>query len=70
VLDKMREGADLLRNNTNSFLSGELLPTSLLVGTGQQPSSAASIGKVAHSSVCKVLLLLPGRVGTSCGLYV
>jgi E3 ubiquitin-protein ligase HECTD1 len=46
VLDKMREGADLLRNNTNSFLSGELLPTSLLVGTGQQPSSAASIGNV------------------------
>jgi E3 ubiquitin-protein ligase HECTD1 len=47
VLDKMREGADLLRNNTNSFLSGELLPTSLLVGTGQQPSSATSIGNVA-----------------------
>jgi hypothetical protein len=51
VLDKMREGTDLLRNNTNSFLSGELLPTSLLVGNGQQPSSAASIGKVAHSCV-------------------
>jgi hypothetical protein len=44
VLDKMREGADLLRNNTNSFLSGELLPSSLLVGTGQQPPSATSIG--------------------------
>jgi hypothetical protein len=40
----MREGADLLRNNTNSFLSGELLPSSLLVGTGQQPPSATSIG--------------------------
>lgn len=25
VLDRMREGADRLRNNTNSFLSGELL---------------------------------------------
>jgi hypothetical protein len=44
VLDKMREGADLLRNNTNSFLSGELLPSSLLVGTGQQSPSATSIG--------------------------
>ena len=44
VLDKMREGADLLRNNTNSFLSGELLPSTLLVGTGQQSSPATSIG--------------------------
>ncbi|XP_034937703.1 E3 ubiquitin-protein ligase HECTD1 isoform X2 [Chelonus insularis] len=26
VLDRLREGADRLRNNTNSFLSGELLP--------------------------------------------
>lgn len=25
VLDRVREGADRLRNNTNSFLSGELL---------------------------------------------
>lgn len=25
MLDRMREGADRLRNNTNSFLSGELL---------------------------------------------
>lgn len=25
VLDRLREGADRLRNNTNSFLSGELL---------------------------------------------
>jgi len=25
VLDRMREGADRLRNNTNSFLNGELL---------------------------------------------
>uniref|UniRef100_A0A1B6DIC7 E3 ubiquitin-protein ligase n=1 Tax=Clastoptera arizonana TaxID=38151 RepID=A0A1B6DIC7_9HEMI len=35
VLDKMREGADMLRNNTNSYLSGELLATSLLVGNSQ-----------------------------------
>jgi E3 ubiquitin-protein ligase HECTD1 len=50
VLDKMREGADLLRNNTNSFLSGELLPSSLLVGSGQQPSSATSIGNVVTAT--------------------
>lgn len=25
VIDRLREGADRLRNNTNSFLSGELL---------------------------------------------
>lgn len=25
MLDRLREGADRLRNNTNSFLSGELL---------------------------------------------
>lgn len=35
VLDKMREGADILRNNTNTYLSGELLATSLLVGNSQ-----------------------------------
>lgn len=35
VLDKMREGADMLRNNTNSYLSGELLNTSFLVGNAQ-----------------------------------
>nr|CAD7452850.1 unnamed protein product [Timema tahoe] len=38
VLDKMREGADILRNNTNSFLSGEqplppITPSSLLLQT-------------------------------------
>jgi hypothetical protein len=61
VLDKMREGADLLRNNTNSFLSGELLPSSLLVGSGQQPSSATSIGNVATAaslSFCYVCAFL------------
>ncbi|XP_054264078.1 E3 ubiquitin-protein ligase HECTD1-like [Macrosteles quadrilineatus] len=30
VVDKMREGADLLRNNTNSYLSGELVANCLL----------------------------------------
>ena len=48
VLDKMREGADILRNNTNSFLSGELLASSLLVGTGQQSSPATSIGSYSE----------------------
>lgn len=60
VLDKMREGADLLRNNTNSFLSGELLPTSLLVGTGQQPSSAASIGLMAATLAPSVRISVTG----------
>jgi hypothetical protein len=72
VLDKMREGADLLRNNTNSFLSGELLPTSLLVGTGQQPSSAASIGNVAAAvptwfCVCNIFVSALKENGTRCG---
>ncbi|XP_046664774.1 E3 ubiquitin-protein ligase HECTD1 isoform X3 [Homalodisca vitripennis] len=35
VLDKMREGADLLRNNTNSYLSGELVANCLLVNNTQ-----------------------------------
>lgn len=43
VLDKMREGSDLLRNNTNSFLSGELLPSALLgappAGVGLLPQT-------------------------------
>jgi E3 ubiquitin-protein ligase HECTD1 len=58
VLDKMREGADLVRNNTNSFLSGELLPSSLLVGSGQQPSSATSIGNVTTAASFSFLLFV------------
>ncbi|XP_021929507.1 E3 ubiquitin-protein ligase HECTD1 isoform X4 [Zootermopsis nevadensis] len=60
VLDKMREGADLLRNNTNSFLSGELLPSSLLVGSGQQPSSATSIGLMAATLAPSVRISVSG----------
>ncbi|XP_069704389.1 E3 ubiquitin-protein ligase HECTD1 isoform X7 [Periplaneta americana] len=60
VLDKMREGADMLRNNTNSFLSGELLPSTLLVGTGQQPSSATSIGLMAATLAPSVRISVSG----------
>lgn len=60
VLDKMREGADLLRNNTNSFLSGELLPSSLLVGTGQQSPSATSIGLMAATLAPPVRISVTG----------
>lgn len=38
VLDKMREGADILRNNTNSYLSGEVC---LLVNNTQSGTVAA-----------------------------
>ncbi|XP_017786198.1 PREDICTED: E3 ubiquitin-protein ligase HECTD1 isoform X3 [Nicrophorus vespilloides] len=35
ALDRIREGTDILRNNTNNFLSGELLQS--LSGSGQNP---------------------------------
>jgi E3 ubiquitin-protein ligase HECTD1 len=38
ALDKLREGSDMLRNNTNNFLSGELLQTALNLGQGSQQS--------------------------------
>ncbi|XP_052130677.1 E3 ubiquitin-protein ligase HECTD1 isoform X3 [Frankliniella occidentalis] len=57
VLDKMREGSDLLRNNTNSFLSGELLPSALL---GASPSAAASIGLMASQLPQSVRINMPG----------
>jgi E3 ubiquitin-protein ligase HECTD1 len=55
VLDKMREGSDLLRNNTNSFLSGELLPSALLGG----PPSATSIGLMASQIPQSVRINMP-----------
>ncbi|XP_067009629.1 E3 ubiquitin-protein ligase HECTD1 isoform X3 [Anabrus simplex] len=64
VLDKMREGADILRNNTNSFLSGELLPSALLVGPGQQPTSTASIGMMAATLAPSVRISVSGGEGT------
>ncbi|XP_063927928.1 E3 ubiquitin-protein ligase HECTD1 isoform X6 [Zophobas morio] len=38
ALDKLREGSDMLRNNTNNFLSGELLQTALNLGQSSQQS--------------------------------
>ncbi|KAK7791453.1 hypothetical protein R5R35_010932 [Gryllus longicercus] len=61
VLDKMREGADILRNNTNSFLSGELLPSSAAL-LGQQTTSAnsSSIGMMAATFAPSVRISMPG----------
>ncbi|XP_034255114.1 E3 ubiquitin-protein ligase HECTD1 isoform X1 [Thrips palmi] len=55
VLDKMREGSDLLRNNTNSYLSGELLPSALL---GAAPS-VASLGLMASPVAQSVRINVP-----------
>ncbi|XP_049940581.1 E3 ubiquitin-protein ligase Ufd4 isoform X3 [Schistocerca serialis cubense] len=63
VLDKMREGADLLRNNTNSFLSGELLPSSLLGSTQQPPVSIA--GLMASALAPSVRISVSGSGGES-----
>lgn len=38
ALDKLREGSDMFRNNTNNFLSGELLQTALNLGQSSQQS--------------------------------
>lgn len=46
AMDKIREGTDLLRNNTNSFLSGELL--SPIMNTSSQ-QAANSIGLMASA---------------------
>lgn len=51
----MREGSDLLRNNTNSYLSGELLPSALL---GAAPS-VASLGLMASPVAQSVRINVP-----------
>nr|CAD7263991.1 unnamed protein product [Timema shepardi] len=56
VLDKMREGADILRNNTNSFLSGEqpllpITPSSLLLQTPDIGLMAATLAPSLAPSV-------------------
>ncbi|XP_073986001.1 ubiquitin fusion-degradation 4-like isoform X6 [Rhodnius prolixus] len=45
--DGTEKGTDILRNNTNSFLSGDLLPSSLLVG----PSAAGIVSNALQQSV-------------------
>lgn len=57
ALDKIREGTDLLRNNTNSFLSGELL--SPIMTTSQQ--AANSIGLMAATLAPSVRISMSGN---------
>ncbi|XP_014247371.1 E3 ubiquitin-protein ligase HECTD1 isoform X4 [Cimex lectularius] len=45
--DNTEKGSDILRNNTNNFLSGDLLPASLLVGT----SAAGIVSNALQQSV-------------------
>ncbi|CAH1960044.1 unnamed protein product [Acanthoscelides obtectus] len=45
VLDKIREGSsDMLRNNTNNFLSAELLQSALNIGQSSQISTLSNLG--------------------------
>ncbi|XP_028141816.2 E3 ubiquitin-protein ligase HECTD1 isoform X2 [Diabrotica virgifera virgifera] len=43
ALDKFREGADMLRNNTNNFLSAELLQSALNLGQSSQINPLSSV---------------------------
>ncbi|XP_074030515.1 ubiquitin fusion-degradation 4-like isoform X2 [Leptinotarsa decemlineata] len=46
ALDKIREGSDMLRNNTNNFLSAELLQSALSIGQSSQISSLSNLNPV------------------------
>lgn len=39
ALDKIREGSDTLRNNTNNFISAELLQSALTIGQRREPTA-------------------------------
>lgn len=56
ALDKIREGTDLLRNNTNSFLSGELLSPIMT-----QTQNATSIGLMAATLTPSVRISMTGN---------
>nr|CAI5854600.1 unnamed protein product [Callosobruchus analis] len=43
VLDKIREGSDMLRNNTNNFLSAELLQSALNIGQSSQINTLSNL---------------------------
>lgn len=67
VLDKMREGVDMLRNNTNTLLSSDILSqTNLLssvkislpktsIGSGSESNSASGQTSSATGGVCKTI---------------
>ncbi|XP_018579699.1 E3 ubiquitin-protein ligase Ufd4 isoform X5 [Anoplophora glabripennis] len=46
ALDKIREGSDMLRNNTNNFLSAELLQSALNIGQSSQINTLSSLNSV------------------------
>ncbi|KAJ8931073.1 hypothetical protein NQ314_016102 [Rhamnusium bicolor] len=46
ALDKIREGSDMLRNNTNNFLSAELLQSALNIGQNSQINTLSSLNSV------------------------
>ncbi|KAJ8975323.1 hypothetical protein NQ317_008309 [Molorchus minor] len=46
ALDKIREGSDMLRNNTNNFLSAELLQSALNIGQSSQINTVSSLNSV------------------------
>lgn len=67
MLDRMREGADRLRNNTNSFLSGELLglvPVRISVsGETDEGSMRIRPAPRSHSSVSAAAAAAAAAVG-------
>lgn len=51
ALDKFREGSDMLRNNTNNFLSAELLQSALNLGQSGHPLSGVRISVSGNSEM-------------------
>lgn len=52
ALDKIREGSDVFRNNTNSFLSGELLQSISAQQQQQQGSQPCAINVLPNPFMC------------------
>ncbi|XP_060532522.1 E3 ubiquitin-protein ligase Ufd4 isoform X2 [Cylas formicarius] len=50
ALDKIREGTDMLRNNTNNFLSAELLQSALNIGQSTQ-QTISNLSNLSGNSV-------------------
>lgn len=73
VLDRVREGADRLRNNTNSFLSGELLslvPVRISV-SGELEENSLRIKSVQrhHSGITDGMIIINLGLYTSFSVY-